>query len=549
MHSTSFGLYEDDLTIIPRIMKMEANAFLDLVKHDFLILHPHGRPLSNTFIYIFSFLGFQTSNLHTLYILAFGILSINLLVFYALLRRLMDPYFALIGGISFALFSADTTQAFLTHAYGLHPALFFLLLALHSYMSKKRILAYVFGLLVLFTYESPFLILFVAPLLIRKWDRKVVKELIIHGIILVGMMASVHIFRTIVGDFRTEVLTFPTIITTPIVHMIQGPIVTLGTYFYRPIQALSTFDAEIGGVSLLLFILFITLFMRLFPDIGEKTNTFLRTFQTFRPRQIWEAANRALNSNEVPPAIEKGFKLLIVGFTMLVLAYPVTFTVRGYAISGRDTRVHFAAVVGGSIVWASAGWLLFVISNAYGRKMVAIVALSGIFALLGGYGILLQRDYTTAWEYERNFWTDIVHLVPDLKEDDVILVEPEGFQYVRQITPTTWNLPRVLEQIYSFPDDWNDVPHVYRLIPGWKKIVLNEAGEFMLNASTVLSPLEHRGNVLSSNITLIEFDDGVLVRRTGPLNIDGKDFPLRGPSGSDTDYEKNILFDLLIQNE
>ena len=47
---------------------------------------------------------------------------------------------------------------------------------------------------------------------------------------------------------------------------------------------------------------------------------------------------------------------------MLILAYPLTFTVRAYAISGRDTRVHLGAVLGAALLWASIWYAALVLS-------------------------------------------------------------------------------------------------------------------------------------------------------------------------------------------
>jgi predicted membrane chloride channel (bestrophin family) len=115
----------------------------------------------------------------------------------------------------------------------------------------------------------------------------------------------------------------------------------------------------------------------------------------------------------------------------VALAYPLTFTVRAYPISGRDTRVHLGASVGVSLVFASV-WSL-VSSSAMGRKLrrASFGALSVLLALLVGFGVVVRKNYARAWELQQLFWTSLVPAVPDLEDGTVVLVDPSRL-------PDTW---------------------------------------------------------------------------------------------------------------
>ncbi len=544
-HFTEFGLYEDDLTLIPKLMEMSGSQYLSLLINHLSILYPHGRPLHNSFIYTFAFLG-TGDGFRDLYLFGFIITAINIFLLYALLKRLFDHSFALVGGIAFAVFSADTTQAFLTASFGIHPSMTFLLLALHSYLSRRRLLAYILGVLILFTYEAPYFILLAAPLLSLRWDKKLIRELLVNGVILFALILSVNAFRSAVGDFRGVGLTVPKIIITSIVHMIQGPIVTIGTYFYRPIQALRAINLEVFTASVVAFIPFNIVLYRSFPERWTEVRDFLHSLREHGLMSIRSIMRIRSLPPSIPCGLDRILKLMVIGAMMLVLAYPLTFTVRAYAISGRETRGHFAAVVGAAILWACVGWMLLAIGESYRRRRIVVAILSGLFALLVGFGFTIQRDYVDAWKYQQEFWTELTQLIPDVEEGTVILVEHEGLKETRQIGANTWNLTRLLDQIYTFPSEWEIPPRVYRLLPWWRLFIVGEDGLFILDETTTMAPAPFYRNVPSTDVIFIETATGDLRRRTEPLEVDGELYPLYPHSTIIHQFEKNFLYDYFI---
>jgi hypothetical protein len=149
-HSRQFGLYEDNLTIIPTAIQMSFRQITNFIFSYVVNLQGQGRPLHHSFIYFFSWLGFKFAGLWGSYLIGYLFTTLNIFLFYGLIRRIASRSFALLASICYLLFSADVTQAYLTHSLGIQPSITFVLLALHSYLSSKRLLAYILAFLILF---------------------------------------------------------------------------------------------------------------------------------------------------------------------------------------------------------------------------------------------------------------------------------------------------------------------------------------------------------------------------------------------------------------
>lgn len=240
-------------------------------------------------------------------------------------------------------------------------------------------------------------------------------------------------------------------------------------------------------------------------------------------------------------------RLLGAGLLMVVLAYPLTFTIRAYAISGRDTRVHFAAVVGAAIVWACLTEVAYGLADTSRRKRLVSLALAAYFASMVGFGFVVQRSYVRAWDLQRAFWTDVLRLSPDLDDSVVILVEPSGLEDPRFIYANHWNLPRVLDQILRFPADWHAPPRVYRLRPGWETHLVAEDGQFRLDGLTVLAPPSLYGKTESRQVIFLETAGGAMRRIGGELHVGAATYPIRDlPLGAQRTFPSGFLYDLLI---
>ena len=543
-HSSEFGLYEDDLTHLPSAVVMSLQEVLAFAfdAERILTLQGQGHPLHYTFIYPLTNLGWRFADINGPYLFGFAIQAFNIVLLYALMRRLHSRAFAVLGGFAYVLYSADTTQAFLTYSLGLHPSLSLFLLAAHSYLSNKRWLAFPLVTLTLFTYETPFTVFLAFPLVVaianRRWSRARAVDVLVLGLILVGVV----ILRMIVGDDRVGGLSLWEALSIPIIHMIQGPPVSIGTYLYRPLQTLQALNLEIAVVILIAMGFFALVLSRLtLHTPGHQLRAALGSLKQASSRlsSLWGSA---------PDQVRQLILLGLSGLVMLVMAYPLTFTVRAYAVSGRDTRVHAAGVIGAAFLLGAAMLLVLWIADSYRRKRWAVFLLTAWLGLMAAYGFVIQRDYRLAWTYQQEFWRELVELVPDVEDGTVILVDPEGLQDTRQIGANYWNLPRVLEQLYEFPADWERPPRVYRLNENWEEGIVTAEGMLSLDATTVFAPPSTLGVFDPSNAILIKTTDGELNRFNGRIGLGERQLELRPAAQiGEPQMAQGFLYQYLIE--
>jgi hypothetical protein len=516
-HSPHFGLYEDDLTIIPSAFQHSFTSLMQYIGQYILNLSGHARPLSDSFIYFFSWIGWQAFGLWGAYLIGFLITAVNIALFYWLIFRVASRPLALLAGFAYILFSADTTQAFLTHSLGIQPSITLIWLAFHSYLSGRKFLAYLLAFIVLFSYELPFVLFLAAPLFLRPWNKAMIKPLIKHALIITGMILAVYLFRMAIGEGRATGMTLQQLLITPIQHMLQGPPVSLGTYLYRPFLAFRALDLELTLVVIpVLLFTYIYLRQALKETPGIELHLLVRSLKDRGARE------------QLPQEMKSLGKMFITGAVLLVLAYPLTYTVQSMTIlNGRNTRVHAAAVAGAAILIGTI--MLFAIlmtaSSRFWRILIR-TGIAAIIAFLTGYGFMIQRDYVNAWQYQRAFWTELLPLIQDAGDHNVILVDPQALKDTRQIGANYWNLPRVLYQLYDFPSDPSISPTVHRLESGWEDRIINYNGEFDVDASTVYSVPSFYGEYSTLDTILIQSENGNLVRPES-IVIDGVTYRLK----------------------
>jgi len=538
--SADFGLYADDITRIPSAMRITLPELMNSNWRRISQFSSQGRPLHHSLVDTFAFIAANVGGFSALYRIGYLVVATNSLLFYLLVRKTFPDPLDLIAALSFTLYSADTTQAFLTHSYGLQPALMLLFLALIAYREKRWIFAYILIICALLTYETVYWVFLAAPLLNKKWDKRLFKQGLLHFLILLILFGATFILRVSVGDGRIAALNIRTAILTSMQHVIQGPIVSLGTYGYRPIQALTHLDPYVV-ISFLCFLPILTLFFFSFPS-GWKIESKPKkcTFNVLGKELIFT----------FPGEMTALFQPAILGIAMIVLAYPLTLNIRAYAISGRDTRVHFAAAPGAAILIASVmiATLLLLIPKSRGSWINVILA--GYFSLLLSFGFVIQQDYVDSWKYQRAFWNDMLFIASDMGENTAILIDPDGLRDTRHIDANTWNLPRVLYQICDFPDDWENPPRVYRLVPTWQNQIITEDLSFQIDASTVISPSDHYDRFKPSDVILLQTADGTFNRLEQYVTATGEILQLKPiPSEWLNPCTPRFLFDIFYWPE
>jgi len=515
------GLYEDDYAFIGNILTMDFSRFVDSVKNMNLAFF-QGRVVGFNILFFSAYFAGKLGGLPLIYISAYLLALTNNILFYLFLQRLWNqPIFVLTGTLAFTLFPADNTRAFLTHIHIL-PAITFLLLAFLSYLNDKKIWSYLLITASFLSYETCFLLFITAPFLTKKPQSEIFKELIKHLFILGTIFLVVLILRKLTGDSRVGDLDIATAIFTPIRQIITGPFVCLGTFVYRPWQTLHNLRGEL--------LIFVPLSLLMLLWLFLQNSRF-----------------SGLDSGENWPIIKK---LSLLGISLLFLAYPLTFTVPATLISGRDSRVHAAGVVGASILGGILGYLIVYLANSYRQKNLAALLLATYFSLLIGFGIIVQQQNKLSWKYQQAFWADVIQLAPDLSDGQVILVDAPSLPWGSQLYPFAWSMPSVVGQLYQFPWQWKNVPKLYKLNPDWQlKIAAN--GEIALNNDNGLLffyyPWEPARQVKTSEIILLQEKDGKLVRTTTPIVAGAKKFSFKPLTNSTIDsFDKGYLYDYLI---
>ena len=207
-----------------------------------------------------------------------------------------------------------------------------------------------------------------------------------QGLFVGGSLAGVALIRKSIGEEYVSSLDLQTALTRPFEQMAIGPVTSLAMFFLRP--------------------------------WGFLRNGFVEHPQFFIPILAGLMVTLALLCSRWRTPGTQAFpirrlgRLALAGLAMLTLAYPLSFTVSASVTSGRDTRIHLAAALGGAILWGCACALVLSRVRGSWMRYPAVTALALLFTGMFAFGFNVQRDYRLAWEYQRGFWTDLTHLCP-----------------------------------------------------------------------------------------------------------------------------------------
>lgn len=534
-HVNSFGLYSDDLPRIGNAISWSWSDFFNLMPDS---LGEQGRPLHDGLIHALSFLGFKIGGLNAIYIVGFTILAVNSILFYIFLNHLLkDSAFAFTGSLAFCLFPAHTTQIWLTILFGAQPSLTFLLIAYLLYLSERKKLSYLAILGSLLCYETYFPVFLAAPLIRKKWNYKLAREVISHALILAGILLSVAIIRKLGGESRLESLSLAATVRTSTLHMIAGPFIALKMFFIRPIHTLEALNRRTLGFSILYFAMLAWVLSGLKLSYAEKE---------FR---LVNMINSKILHVRTSNFYKNLFKVLFLGLIMLCLAYSLTLIGGVGQVNSVGSRIHLAAVVGASIIVACVCSGILFLGKIYGNKNLAILSLAAFFSLLLGFGFSIQRDYILSWQYQQKFFSDVIKLAPDLSDGVVILFEPESLLEPKYIT--AFKVPTMrsaFEDLYKLPSDWEFPPIISPLREDWKKHILLDNNTISLNKDTIFTCCYER-TVEGSNIIFLEVKNGNLTRRTEPILIDGEYLRLKDESFPIVpNLERKPIYEYLIGN-
>ena len=548
-HSRSFGLYEDDYYRIPAAMEVTSGYHWKNIAATVFHFGGQGRPLHSLFVYGLSFLAVRLGGLEGAYVTGYLIVVANAFLFYLLLKRLSDQDdFALLGGLAFCVFPADTTRAFLTHSLGIQPSLTVLLIAFHLYLSGKVKSSYILVFCSLFIYETVFPVFLAAPLLQNNGSLRITAKLRRHALVLALMVGVVFVLRRAAGEERVAGVGLREAALL-LVNPVIGPVTAMAMFVYRPIETMVNVNRgfalmcvvfiAVGGV--------LTRFV-----IGRRVHLREALFgQALRAELRWQTSTGAS-------------RLLPVAVLMLILAYPFTLTTIGCAVSGRGTRAHMAAVIGASMLFGCISAAIIRAAAVRGKQYLAICAVSAWIALLVGFGLRVQRDYTLSWEFQRVFWADVIRLCPDLTDGTVVFVEPTGLPDNRQFlwlrkelqgVPDTRQIKffeashLTLQEIYKFPSVWKNPPMVYRLPLDWRNRILSAGDVLTIDGEVAREGRQSNATVDSSNAILLETENNKVSRRREPIVLSGHQVSLKAQTHSTQEVlKKGPLYDYLVRD-
>jgi hypothetical protein len=510
-HFRDFGLYEDDYWFVSEAMGKDPSYLVSRFQTAFTTL-PQGRPFGFFLPDLLSFIGDKLGGLPAIYLVGFAVVTLNAFLCYRLLRERLPVAAAAVGAAVFCLFPADTTRILLTHDFQLQPSLTFALLSGLAYATGRLPLAYVMSLGTLLSYESGFLAVFALPLFLRIWDRRMLRELIRHALILAGVLLGAILLRYAVGEGRaTSSVGGVVDILPPLVgSLILGPARSLAGMVYGPIRGVPTWDLEALIVGLFVALGFAVLLTRVRP--GRR-----------------DGARR------------EALEVAAAGAVMLVLGYGLAFThFPPNALVGRGTSVHLGATLGMSVLAAGLAWLLL---STWPK--VATALLAGYVALAAGYYVTIERDFIHSWQLQRAFWQDVVACCSDLRDGTVLLYELNPSEEPTFIFANSWADPLVLGETFGFPRTWSNPPRLFSLTQWMDRA--QPDGDHLRWWVPGASWDEHWEELPQANVILLRrAPDGALVRIPGVVEVAGHALELK-PSEPPTAWPPAQLYDPLLR--
>ena len=517
--SGQFLLYEDDYAVMGRTLDLDFASLLGILKalwHDC----PMGRPLHFTFGRIFAYLGNQMAGLQGMYWIGFTVVCANILLFFALMKKLAPVAVAFFGAVCFCLFPADTTKPLLTHSFMIQPGLTFLLVALLLYAGKRPWLSYVviFGSLI--TYEPTALPFLMAPLLKKPWDRKRRKILCLHIVSIFACLLLAGVVRLMLHESRVSELVshYPwEAAFKALGSLALGPFTVIWCFVARMFDGalnVRPWGALAGGVFLFLGI---PLAMALQQGSVLVENVNNRLARLSMKTRILEL-DFEIKSNPHHRGI---LRLAILGISMRFCAYLLSFSYwPPMVMEGRETCVHIAASIGGTMVFAAVAWTFMVIGKAYRGHWGAILALTAYLSLLLCFHTTVQDDFAKSARLQKNFWRQIISLCPDLEEDTIIFVEPEGLPATHYIRSNFWTDRLILELMFQFPLNWRNPPRLYILDYQIYESIRRGPDQTILWNRPVPPPQDIVPSVLErKKVILLQMQNGGLDRQYGDVAL------------------------------
>lgn len=518
-----FGVYEDDFYFFMQTYK---SFSWQTVFGYCCQWWPEGRPLGWSLITILAYFSKFLGGISSAYIMGFIVALFNSLLCFKFLQRIApSKFFAFCGTIAFSLFPAMTTHSFLTHALKLQFSLMCLLAACICLSSGKKLLAYVFSFLILLIYETPFLVFSLIPLCFYNPMKK--REFYQHLVIWSGILVMYILVRTyIFSDSRVNQYLFGNLLDSLIFifkSMINGPMTSLTSFIFSQQYLINHFERSVIPV---LVVAFIILFIALFTIIRkEKKEIFnidvLQKEDYFKKKFIIIAA---------------------ISFFLCILSYGFNMYAFPFERFGKQTSVHLAAALPSSLLVASVCTMIKSYFNKAKNKIITPIIVSVFFAGLVGYQWLIQLDYIKQWQYMKWLVTQAFTLSPDIDAEDYIFIRVNPTYNATFIdTNRDWGFWGCGRSFFYETESFGCIIEDNPNLSG--RLIYAENDSIVYEFSSQKSII----NLQDYHIILLEQVGDVLVRKTGIMIIDGKQFYLKLPSEEKiSTFTHTPLFELIF---
>jgi hypothetical protein len=502
-----FGIYEDDYILTLPAMKWSGGEWATQLWS--ALVHPvNARPINHFVRRFLFFLTTKDGNIQTGYLVSLLWVSGNGFLLFRLLRTELGPAAGFVGAIFYLLYPADTCRQILMHQTDLHLGATILFCSLLLYQSNKPVLSFIVAALSLLNYESFYLPFLAAPLIIRSVNRHRLRSLLLHAVIFFALAGIVFFCRDLLGEQRAgQVLSDARQIPMRIVTAsVLGPLIGIREAVTRPVDALQ--HAEPFGYLLGLLITCGCYF-------------FLRS-QTQPETQSWP-------SSESKVEVQKLSLILLGGLFAWSFSYFLSFREDYYppiTTIGRLSAVHTVGEIGAAISLAVAFTVVAIVMRR--RGLPALLALLSLyFGLLTAFAFHIQSsEFVAEREKQKDLWQTIIGQIPDLAEDDVVLLQTSDDRTVTPVTPgfpifgEMNYCPLALPYFIDHPKSWRLIPRVFGL---WRECEFDDTpGGRKLHTpiwESSLWPVIHDDHIIYFRV-----DKHRLVRINEPVDILGRTF-------------------------
>lgn len=239
-------------------------------------------------------------------------------------------------------------------------------------------------------------------------------------------------------------------------------------------------------------------------------------------------------------------QLGVGALVLMGLGYGLSFThFPPITLEGQYTSVHLGATLGAALF---VGWLAALLLGASARLGlggVAIVLLALFFASLGGFSYIVQREYRQSWIFQRDFWSQVVMLAPDIQDGTILLLEWKNIKATRYVSTHNPHFDLgLLGNLYEFPLEWAREPSLAIIPIDGKPHIRNEpTGVYYYPTDSDTAKILLEPN----NVIWLETDEaGNLSRREGILELPDYHFPLKGKQGI-TQLTHRPLYSIMIK--